>query len=149
MVYRDGPDPERDVVLFCGPGNVGQMIDGNLMGHYWLEHGRDIIDFSAGDWHGDMIPELEINLDPDDQSDLGPIQWDVEPSEYFWLPSKETRPIRGEATPPLGRPYYTGWAGPPPSFWSTGLEGAETALDWKALAAHFRLYCQHYDLRKV
>ena len=77
MVYRDGPDPERDVVLFCGPGNVGQMIDGNLMGHYWLEHGRDIIDFSAGDWRGDIIPELEINLDPDDPSDLGPIQWDL------------------------------------------------------------------------
>jgi hypothetical protein len=48
----------------------------------------------------------------------------------------------------LGRPYYTGWAGQPPSFWITGLEEAETALDWKALAAHFRLYCQHYGLKE-
>jgi hypothetical protein len=30
----------------------------------------------------------------------------------------------------------------------TGLEEAETALDWKALAAHFRFYCQHYDLKE-
>ena len=148
VVYRAGPDPERDVVSFCGPGNVGQMIDGKLFGHYWLEHGHDIIDFSAGNWRGDMTPELAIHLDPDDPSDVGPIQWDVEPPEYFWLPSKEARPIRGEPAPPLGRPYYTGWAGAPPSFWSTGLEEAETALDWKALAAHFRLYCQHYDLKE-
>src|SRR5215472_16539927 len=95
----------------------------------------DIIYFSAGDWRGDMSPELEINLDPDDLSDLGPIQWDVEPPEYFWLPSKEAWPIRGEATPPLGRPYYTGWAGAPPSL---TLEEIETSLDWKTLAAHFR-----------
>ena len=39
MVYRAGPDPERDVVWFCGPGNVGQMIDGKLIGHYWLDTG--------------------------------------------------------------------------------------------------------------
>ena len=74
VVYRAGPDPERDVVSFCGPGNVGQMIDGKLLGHYWLEHGRDIIDFSAGNWRGDMTPELAIHLDPDDPSDVEPIQ---------------------------------------------------------------------------
>ena len=72
-----------------------------------------------------MTPELAIDLDPDDLSDLGPIQWNVEPPEYFWLPSKDARPIRREATPPLGRPYYTGWAGPPPSFWGTALEEIE------------------------
>jgi len=125
------------------------MIDDDkLLGHYWLEHGRDIIDFSNGDWHGDMIPETAINLNPDDPSDVGPIQWDVEPPDYFWLTSKEVRPIRGKPVPPLGRPYYTGWAGPPPSFWSTGLEEAETALDWKALAEHFRLCCLLYDLKE-
>src|SRR5690348_9897888 len=89
MVYRAGPDPERDLVAFCGPGRVGQVIDGKFIGHFWLEHGRDIIDFSAGDWRGDMTPELAIDLDPDDPNDPGPIQWDVEPPEYFWLPSRE------------------------------------------------------------
>jgi len=145
MIYRAGPDPRRDVVAFLGPRGVGQMIDGELVGHYWIEHGDDIIDFSAGDWRGDMSPELEINLDPDDLSNLGPIQWDVEPPEYFWLPSKEAWPIRGEATPPLGRPYYTGWAGAPPSL---TLEEIETSLDWKTLAAHFRFNCQHYRLKE-
>jgi hypothetical protein len=91
------------------------------------------------------IVALEINLDPDDLSNLGPIQWDVEPPEYFWLPSKEAWPIRGEATPPLGRPYYTGWAGVPPSL---TLEEIETSLDWKTLAAHFRFNCQHYRLKE-
>ena len=45
--------------------------------------------------------------------------------------------------------YYTGWAGPLPGFWGTPLEEVETAflLDSKALAAHFRLYCQNYDLK--
>jgi hypothetical protein len=148
MVYRAGPDPERDIVAFCGPGGVGQMIDGNLIGHYWIEYGRDIIDFSAGDWCGDMTPELALDLDPDDLSDLGPIQWDVEPPEYFWLPSKEARPIGGKAKPALGRPYYTGWAGAPPGLLSTALEEIETTLDWKALASHFRLYCQHYGLKE-
>ena len=150
MVYRAGSDPERDIVEFCGPGGVGQMIDGKLMGHYWIEHGHDIIDFSAGDWRGDMIPELEINLDPDDSSDLGPIQWDVEPPECLWLPSKGAKPIRGEPTPPVGRAYYTGWAGPLPSFWGTPLEEVESALllDSKTLAAHFGLYCQNYDLKE-
>jgi len=39
--------------------------------------------------------------------------------------------------------------GPLPGFWGTPLEEVETAflLDSKALAAHFRLYCQNYDLK--
>ena len=147
MVYRAGPNPERDLVEFCGPGRVGQVIDGKLIGHYWLEHGRDIIDFSAGDWRGDMTPELAIDLDPDDLSDVEPIQWHVEPPEYFWLPSREARPIRREATPPLGRPYYTGWAGSPPINWTVP-EVFENTVDWEALEEHFRVHCLHYGLKE-
>ena len=40
MVYRAGPNPERDLVEFCGPGRVGQVIDGKLIGHYSLERER-------------------------------------------------------------------------------------------------------------
>ena len=40
--------------------------------------------------------------------------------------------------------------GPLPGFWGALLEEVESALllDSKALAAHFRLYCQHYDLKE-
>ena len=61
MVYRVGPDPRRDVVAFCGPGNVGQFISGQgILGHYWIESGSDVIDFSVGDWRGDMTPDLSF-----------------------------------------------------------------------------------------
>jgi len=62
-----------------------------------------------------------------------------------------TRSITGRGATNLTKriAYYTGWAGPLPGFWGTPLEEVETAvlLDSKALAAHFRLYCQNYDLK--
>ena len=46
--------------------------------------------------------------------------------------------------------YYNRLGSPLPSFWGALLEEVESALllDSKALAAHFRLYCQPYDLKK-
>jgi hypothetical protein len=47
LVYRIGPDPVRDVVAFCGPGNVGCMRGPVLAGHTWLEVGDDVAHFLA------------------------------------------------------------------------------------------------------
>ena len=54
MLYRAGPDPRRDVVAFCGEWNMGCYIDGNFVGHAWLELGPeadpDVIDFTSCEW---------------------------------------------------------------------------------------------------
>jgi hypothetical protein len=56
MVYRAGPNTTRDVLAFCGPGNLGCIHNGMLLGHYWLSRGEgaveEVIDFSCGDWRG-------------------------------------------------------------------------------------------------
>jgi hypothetical protein len=74
MVYRAGPDPQRDVVSYCGLGNLGQTIPGTdfWLGHYWVQSGGDVVDFSVGDWR---------ETPPDD--DLGPIQWTVDRPTSF------------------------------------------------------------------
>jgi hypothetical protein len=144
MVYRAGPDPRRDVVAFCGPGNVGQFISGQgILGHYWIESGSDVIDFSVGDWRGDMTPDL--SLEPDDQ--LGPIQWAVDPPDFLWLPRVDLDPTPGQYAPELGKAYYTGWRGTIPAI-ETSLQELKTALDWGLLADHFERCCQYGALRE-
>jgi len=134
MVYRAGPDPHRDVVAFCGPGNVGQFVSGQgILGHYWIESGSDVIDFSVGDWRGDMTPDL--SLEPDDQ--LGPIQWAVDPPDFLWLARVDLGPTPGQYAPELGKAYYTGWRGTIPAI-ETSLQELKTALDWGLLADHTR-----------
>ena len=46
MLYRCGPDPIRDVVAFCGPGNAGcwAMTEGGFLGHVWIRLGDDLIE---------------------------------------------------------------------------------------------------------
>src|SRR5437762_1443380 len=39
MVYRVGPDSQRDVVAYCGEGNVGRLSEAGMLGHCWLESG--------------------------------------------------------------------------------------------------------------
>jgi hypothetical protein len=34
MIYRAGPDQMRDVVAFCGPGNVGCFWNGEFRGSH-------------------------------------------------------------------------------------------------------------------
>jgi hypothetical protein len=110
MIYRAGDDDHRDVVAFCGIGNVGCIRDGKLLGHTWLRVGNNLIDFSAGDWRREteMVPML---LD----DGLGDIDWKVEPPEYFWglwdffMPPTN---VGGTCwTPELGRAWYTGFNG--------------------------------------
>jgi hypothetical protein len=144
MVYRAGPDPHRDVVSFCGPGNLGFFAPGHgIIGHYWIESGSDVIDFSVGDWRGSMIPAL--SFEPVDE--LGPIQWAVDPPDFLWLPRVDVDPIPGQYTPEVGRAYYTGWRGPTPAI-ETSLRELKTALDWELVADHFERCCQYGALRE-
>ena len=46
MLYRAGPDEMADVIAFCGPNNRARQLDGQVLGHYWLEAGADLIDFT-------------------------------------------------------------------------------------------------------
>jgi hypothetical protein len=135
MVYRVGPHPERDVVSFCGPGNVGQLHpDGGMLGHCWIENGDDVLDFSVGDWR---------TCCPEDELILGPVQWEIEPPEYFWLPKNSVNAIAGQHIPELGRAYYTGWRGPTPV---STIEEMGEDLDWKHIGSMFTLLCNMHDL---
>ena len=61
LVHRVGPDERRDVVAFCGRGNVGTKCSDGLAAHYFIVSGDKIVDFSVGDWPADsaVAPECE------------------------------------------------------------------------------------------
>lgn len=106
LVYRVGLDEKRDVVAFCGPGNVGMIHPQfGILGHCWLMSGADLIDFSVGDWR---------NQRPEDEDLLGPLQWSITPPSYFWLPRTSVEPKGRVWTPAIGSAIYTGWVGPSP-----------------------------------
>ena len=144
LVYRAGPDPIRDVVSYCGPGNLGQMIGDDWVGHYWIQSGTDVIDFSVGDWRKAMSPDLMHPALPDD---LGSIQWTVKPPEFFWVPETTVTPIAGQYTPEIGRAYYTGWWGPTPPV-EANLRKAKATLNWSSLIRLFEARYEEYTLRE-
>ena len=144
LVYRAGPDPIRDVVSYCGPGNLGQMIGDDWVGHYWIQSGTDVIDFSVGDWQKSMSPDLMHPALPDD---LGPIQWTVEPPEFFWMPETTVTPIAGQYTPEIGRAYYTGWWGPTPPV-EVNYREVRATLDSPWLISFFDARYKEYALKE-
>jgi len=135
MVYRVGPDPQRDVVAYCGEGNVGRLSEAGMLGHCWLESGDEVVDFSVGDWRA---------TEPEDVSVLGPVNWTIEPPDFFWLPKASVAPIAGQMTPPLGRAYYTGWRGPSPV---ANIQEARVGIDWRTIGSYFTACCTHYALK--
>lgn len=102
LLYRVGPDDERDIIRFAGPGNVGCATADGLFGHCWLECGDDFIDFAAGDWRA---------MTPDDEDVIGPIMWQIDPPQFVWQPQTSLRREPGQITPELGQIWYTGWQG--------------------------------------
>jgi hypothetical protein len=109
LIYRVGPDEHRDVVAFCGPGNVGTLMEGGLLGHWFIVSGDDIVDFSVGDWT-DLSGISEFMTG---QPALGPIQWTISPPNFFWDHRNQFRRIPPAFTPELGRAWYTGFDGEP------------------------------------
>jgi hypothetical protein len=108
MVYRSGPDEERDVVAFCGPLNAGCVLDGRFFGHYWVLSGNDFVDFSVGDWRDNSTGINDYC--PPGAPKLDPIQWTVpDPPDFFWT-HQDTFKASG-LTPELGKAWYTGFRG--------------------------------------
>jgi hypothetical protein len=153
MIYRAGPDERRDVVGFCGPGNVGifKTAEHHMLAHYFVVSGDDIIDFSVGDWKenitaGKMSEMIVPGVDP-----LGPIQWTAPPlTEFFWAPRASFEPVPGKHTPELGQAWYTGFASSQPSAaqrrFETLLKDAEPTL--RRIVPHIRRAFEHYALKE-
>ena len=110
MLYRAGPDEVRDVVAFCGPGNLGTVTPTGLLGHYFVMSDGNIVDFSPGDWRATCndIPDLDLQGQP---TGFGPVQWTAPPPDYFWAPRESFLPEPGQMTPGLGSAWYNGFAG--------------------------------------
>jgi hypothetical protein len=109
MVYRAGPDEERDVIAFCGRNNLGWSLRGQgVLGHYFLTYGDDIVDFSVGDWKSTDCVGAELEVFG---KALGDIVWTAPPlPEFFWQSKASLKPDGKKFTPELGRAWYTGAA---------------------------------------
>jgi hypothetical protein len=113
MLYRTGPDPIADTVAFCGPTNRALRLADKVLGHYWLEAGPDLIDFTVGDWRvqGDT-PAGDPLYDTMDGVPIPPARWTRTVPDFWWRPSIElTRPWRATTTknpktPALGVAWY-------------------------------------------
>ena len=99
LLCRVGPDPRRDVVAFCGPGNAGY----SPLFHVWVEVDDYLLDFSVGDWRrlDGIIPEITLG------EAIEPIQWAMQLPEYWCKPrSAVVDPWRAHGTPALGEAWY-------------------------------------------
>ena len=113
MLYRAGPDEIADVVAFCGPDNRALRLDHKVLGHYWLEAGADLIDFTVGDWREQgRITEGDPVYDTLNGVPIPPTRWTTTVPDFWWRPRveltapwRETKPSRLE-TPPLGVAWY-------------------------------------------
>jgi hypothetical protein len=106
LLYRAGPDPLRDTIGFASPDGCGHLLGDAFLGHVWLKHGTDLIDFSAGDW-GALFRDPASALIAD--TDLPPVVWEHEPPAAFWEPEEGPRlrdPTAPNTAPPPGRPLY-------------------------------------------
>lgn len=113
MLYRAGPDPLADVIAFCGPKNRALQLGRTVLGHYWLEAGSDLIDFTVGDWREQAhLTEGATEYDTIDGTPLPPTQWTTTVPDFWWRPSVElTAPWRETKTevpetPALGLAWY-------------------------------------------
>jgi hypothetical protein len=92
MLYAGGDDLRRHLVAFCGPDGELAISPAGCRGHWWLEVGGVILDFSPPDWRRERG---------------GLSQFDMPPPRYVWgqrgqgfvLPS-------APGVPPPGRAYY-------------------------------------------
>jgi hypothetical protein len=105
LLCRVGPDPMRDVVAFCGPGNAGyESAEGFKAYHAWVELDDMIADFSVGDWRGinPSVVERIMGL-----PDVGAIQWDISLPRHWWRPRSELIGAwQAAGTPALGEAWY-------------------------------------------
>lgn len=130
MVYRCGPDPERDVVAFCGPGNMGMIApDGYFIGHIYVQSDTDLIDFSVGSWReeSDKMEGVCVADRRPDGTSPGPAQWTAPPlPDFIWADrATEKAKWRKGGTPELGEWWFGPTNGPLPAITPPILETVE------------------------
>jgi hypothetical protein len=86
MIYRAGPDRVRDVLAFCGPDNRMMRAPGGIMGHWWLEAGGLVLDFSPGDWPHEAAALAEAEARQTGER-LGRIRFDSLPAVLRLVPA--------------------------------------------------------------
>jgi hypothetical protein len=118
MVYRCGPEEDRDVVAFCGRANSAQVSPmGGFLGHVWLAAGETLIDFSTADWlteDEDELQRFNESLAEQERREhgltFGAFRIEARPPRYVWErflePGGIAEPWRPAGTPSLGRAYY-------------------------------------------
>lgn len=120
MVYRAGPDPMRDCVAFCGPGNLGHLKDDGFLGHAWLRLRGNLVDFSVGDWYDTSQAGLIREEWGPENKDPGRLVWTApELPDFFWQdydsltkPWRKFKPDDPTTTPELGQAWYGPMAAP-------------------------------------
>jgi hypothetical protein len=113
LIARVGPDPWRDVVAFCGPGNVGGMEphSGVPVFHCWLCYENWIFDPSVGEWR-DLDP-VACELAAFGKA-LPVVQWDITLPSYWLKPTAEVEGAwRPHGAPELGKAWYGPFCGNP------------------------------------
>ena len=79
LLYRVGPDPERDVLRFCAANNVGiYTTDGPSAFHSWLYADDYVVDFSVGDWPAMTRREV-------DRPCAEGLQWTIAQPPAYWV----------------------------------------------------------------
>jgi hypothetical protein len=103
LLYRVGPDPERDVLRFCAPNNVGiYTTNGPCAFHSWLYADGYVIDFSLGDW-------LPMTRRKDkDRPCAERLQWTIEQPPSYWVKrgNKVFGDWKPQGTPDIGKVWY-------------------------------------------
>jgi hypothetical protein len=134
IMYRAGPDPERDTFILCGPGNVGRMIGDHFLGQIRFELKDEIIDFTCCEWHRwseyqqkkqQKQQRTQVLVDPNNAGRGGLAKglafrrnrWRHEPPSLIWSKA-EAFTWQPTGVPEPDEVWYCPWQGPPPSWWS-------------------------------
>ena len=102
LLYRVGPDPERDVLRFCAPNNVGiYTTNGPCAFHSWLHVDGYVIDFSVGDWPAMTRREV-------DRPCAEGLQWTIAQPPSYWVKraDKVIREWQPQGVPDIGKVWY-------------------------------------------
>ena len=124
------------MVAFCGPGNAARVIGSNgVLGHYFAHVGEDIVDFSVGDWRGQVTGDTPWDRLPNGDA-LPPIQWRVKLPDFWWRPAAAlTTPRRSHGEPPLGERPGIVRLPPTTLSWPPGCDGcgrARRTTSWRS-----------------
>jgi hypothetical protein len=145
MIYRAGVDERRDVIAFCGEGNVGRRSDRGILAHYFIVSNNNIVDFSVGDWkeNSRTLPDIEVpGMEP-----IGPVCWTAPPlPEFFWADRNNFMSKPPAYTPDLGRAWYTGFADDAAGFFEQCIEDATANL--KTVFPHIAQGIKFYALKE-